>query len=105
MWSSWPWVRIRPRTWLLVLLEERQVGHHQVDAQQLGLGEHHPAIDDDDVVAVADGGHVHAELAQSAQGDYLQLLISHSDCLTLNHTRRYASTFRAILSHGIAMAG
>ena len=62
----------------LVLLEESQVGHDQVDAQQFGVGEHHPAIDDDDVVAVADGGHVHAELAQSAQGYYLQLQISHS---------------------------
>ena len=55
----------------LVLLEEGEVGHHQVDAQQLGFGEHHSAIDDDDVVAVADGGHVHAELAQSAEGNYL----------------------------------
>ena len=55
----------------LVLLEEGQVGHHQVDAQQLGFGEHHPAIDHDDVVAETYGGHVHAELAQSAQGDYL----------------------------------
>ena len=66
MWSSWPWVRMRARTCCLVLLEEGEVGHDQVDAQQLGFGEHHAAIDDDDVVAVADGGHVHAELAQSA---------------------------------------
>ena len=58
---------------LLVLLEERQVRHHQVDAQQFGPGEHHPAIDHYDVFAVTDGGHVHPELAQSAQGDYLQL--------------------------------
>ena len=55
----------------LVLLEEGQVGHHQVDAQQFGVREHHAAVDDDDVFAVADGGHVHAELAESAQGDYL----------------------------------
>ena len=34
-------------------------------------GKHHPAIDDDDVVAIADGGHVHSELAQPAQGYYL----------------------------------
>ena len=63
---------------LLVFLEVGQVGHDQVDAQQLGFGKHHAGIDDDDVVAVADGGHVHAELAQPAQGDYLQLAISHS---------------------------
>src|ERR1017187_770914 len=62
---------------LLVLLEERQVWHHQIDAQQLGSGKHHPAVDHDDVVPEPDSGHVHSELAQSAEGDYLQLLISH----------------------------
>ena len=62
-----------------VLLEESQVGHYQVYAQQLGLGEHHATIDDNDVLPVADGGHVHAELAQTAQGDYVQLVISHSN--------------------------
>ena len=62
----------------LVFLEESQVGHHQIDAQQFGVGEHHSAIDYDNVFAIADGGHVHAELAQSAQGYYLQLQISHS---------------------------
>ncbi len=72
---------------LLVFLEERQVGHNQVDAQQLGLGEHHSGIDDDDVIAVADGGHVHAKLAASAQRDYLQLQISHGDSLPTAHHR------------------
>ena len=66
----------------LVLLQEGQVGHHQIDAQQFGVGEHHSAIDDDNVFAVADGGHVHAELAESAEGDYLQLQISHSSSLS-----------------------
>src|SRR5215471_1796023 len=61
-----------------VLLEKSQVGHHQVDAEQLGIGEHHATIDDDHVIAVADGGHVHAELAESAERYHLQLLISHS---------------------------
>src|ERR1019366_3693630 len=39
-------------------------------------GEHHSAIHHDNVFTVADGGHVHAEFAQSAQGNYLQLQIS-----------------------------
>jgi hypothetical protein len=56
---------------LLQFLEVRQVGHDQVDAEQLGVGEHHPAVDDQDVVGVPDGRHVHAELAQSAQRNYL----------------------------------
>jgi hypothetical protein len=54
-----------------VLLEEGQVGHDQVDAQQFASGNIMPAIDHDDVVAVAKGHHVHAELAESAEGDYL----------------------------------
>ena len=61
-----------------VLLEESQVGHYQVYAQQLGFRKHHAAINDDDVLPVADGGHVHAELAQATQGHYVQLVISHS---------------------------
>jgi hypothetical protein len=34
-----------------------------------------PASIDDDVVAVADGHHVHAELAESAERDDLQFFI------------------------------
>ena len=33
-----------------------------------------PAVDDDDVVAIADGHQVHAELAQSAQRHNVKLL-------------------------------
>ncbi len=55
----------------LIILKERQIGHHQIDAQQLGIGEHHSAIDYDNVFAVADGGNVHAKLAEPAQGYYL----------------------------------
>jgi hypothetical protein len=62
---------------LLVLFEEREVGHDEVDAQQFGIGKHHPAVHDDHVLAVANRRHVHAELAQTAEGDYLQLVISH----------------------------
>ncbi len=38
---------------LLVLTQEGQIRGHDVDAHQLILGEHHAAVDDDDVVAVA----------------------------------------------------
>src|ERR1039458_1341558 len=55
----------------LVLLQEGEIGHDQVHAQQFVFREHHPGVDHDDFVAETDGGHVHAELAQSAQGDYL----------------------------------
>ena len=34
-----------------------------------------PAVDDDDVIPVAERHHVHPELAQTAERDYLQFLI------------------------------
>ena len=56
---------------LAVLLQIGEIGRDDIDAQQFGVGEHHPGVDDDDVVAVADGHAVHAELAQAAQRDDL----------------------------------
>ena len=51
---------------LLVFLEKGEVGHDEIDAQEFGVREHHPGVDHNDVVAEADGGHVHAEFAQTA---------------------------------------
>ena len=67
---------------LLVLFQKGEIGHNQVDAQQLVFGKHHPGVDHDDLVGVAQGGHVHAELAQSAQRNHLQLVFSHSIVLS-----------------------
>ena len=61
-----------------VLLQIREIGRDDVDAQQLVVREHHPGVHDDDVVAVADGHGVHAELAQAAERDDLQFLIGHA---------------------------
>src|SRR5262245_23460124 len=60
-----------------ILLEERQIGHHQIDTEELGIGKHHAAVHNDDVVGVPDGGHVHAELAEAAERDYLQFVVAH----------------------------
>jgi hypothetical protein len=51
---------------LLVLDEVGDVGDDDVDAEELGLGEHEAGVDDDDVVFIAEGEAVHAELAESA---------------------------------------
>jgi hypothetical protein len=51
---------------LLVLDEVGDVGDDDVDAEELGLGEHEAGIDDDDVVFIAESEAVHAELAESA---------------------------------------
>ena len=56
---------------LLVFDEVGDVGDDYVDAEKLGLGKHESGIDDDDVVFIAKGEAVHAELAESAQGDDL----------------------------------
>ena len=56
---------------LAVLREVRNVGNDNVDAEQLGLGEHQSSIDDDDVVGPANGHAIHAEFAESTQRDYL----------------------------------
>ncbi len=55
---------------LAMLLEIRNVGDDEVDSQQFGLREHHAGIDHDDVVAVAQRHHVHAELAETTEGNY-----------------------------------
>ena len=71
-------VREQQRAHMLpVFLEEGQIGRDDIDAQQFGFGKHHSGIDHDDVVAVADGHHVHPELAESAERDDLQLFIWH----------------------------
>jgi hypothetical protein len=47
----------------LILLEEGQIGHDQVDTEEFSFGKHHAGIHHDDVFAEANGRHVHAEFA------------------------------------------
>ena len=53
----------------LALLEIGDVGHDQVDAEHLLVGEHQPAVDHDDFVAVFEDVHVLADLAHPAERD------------------------------------
>ena len=53
---------------LAVLLEGRDVGDDDV-TPKFDLGKHHTRIDQYDVIARAQNQHIHAELAQSAQGN------------------------------------
>ncbi len=57
--------------------EVADVGDDDVDAEELFFGEHEAGVDDEDVVAEVKGETVHAELAESAERDYLQFFISH----------------------------
>jgi hypothetical protein len=54
---------------IAIFHQVREIRRDDIDAQQLGFGKHHAAIDDDDVVAIAQRHDVHAELAEPAQRD------------------------------------
>ena len=51
---------------LAVLQQIGEVRRDDIHTQQLGFGEHHAAVDDDDVIAIAQRHDVHSELAESA---------------------------------------
>ena len=54
--------------YLMTIFEQiGDIGNDDVDAEQFGFGEHQAGVDDDDVIALADGHAVHAELAHAAQ--------------------------------------
>ena len=52
---------------LAAFLEVGDVGHDEVDAEHLLVGEHQAAVDHDDVVAVLEHVHVLADLADAAE--------------------------------------
>src|SRR5882762_1476423 len=64
---------------ILAIFEQvRNVGDDDVDAQQLGFGEHQTGVNHDDVIAEADGHAVHTELAHPAQRNNMQFPSWHS---------------------------
>ena len=48
------------------------IGDDDVDAEQLFFGEHQAGVYDEDIVAESEREAIHAELAESAEGDHLQ---------------------------------
>ena len=56
----------------LVLHQIRHVRYHAVDAVHIVAGEGHAAVHHDDLAAVLIGGHVLADLVETAQGDDFQ---------------------------------
>jgi hypothetical protein len=57
-----------------VLNKIADVGDDDVDAEKLFLGEHETGVNDNDVVIETESEAVHAELAQAAERDNLQLV-------------------------------
>jgi hypothetical protein len=62
---------------LAIVLEIGKVGSDDIDTEEFGVWEHHTRVDDDNVVVKSDGHGVHAELAKTAEGDYLKLATGH----------------------------
>src|SRR6266542_3307044 len=54
---------------LPILHEIGNVGNDDIHAQQLGFREHHAGVDNNDVVAPAHRHAIHAEFAETAEGD------------------------------------
>ena len=50
-----------------VLAEEREVGQHQVDAVHVGVGEHEPAVDEQQLVVLLEHHAVASDLAETAE--------------------------------------
>jgi hypothetical protein len=73
-------VREDKRSYLFAILEQvADVWNDDVHTEQFGFGEHQPAINDDDVIAPADGHAIHAELAESAERYDVKLAFRHND--------------------------
>lgn len=67
-----------------VTFEKGKVRGHRVHAKVSDFREHQTGVNHDDVCAVAQHHAVHAELAESAQGDDFQcgiVCIAHAACL------------------------
>ena len=54
---------------VLVLVQVGELGQHQVDAGHVGIGEHDPAVDDDDAALDLDTGAITADLAEPSEED------------------------------------
>ena len=54
-----------------VLNQIADIGDDDVYPEQLTTGEHHAGVNNDDVVAAAQGEHVHTELAESTERNYV----------------------------------
>ena len=64
-----------------VLDEVGHIGDDEIDAVHVVPGKGHAAVHHDDLAAVLIGGHILADLVQTAQGDNFQFFCHRSDKL------------------------
>ncbi len=78
-----------------ILDQVGDIGNNNVYAQQLGFGEHKPGVNDDNVVAPANGHAIHAEFAESTEGYNLEFSYGHLQLLMLAQERQGGFKARA----------
>ena len=66
-WSSWPWVSTHASTRSAFSRSQLKSGQHQVDARHGQVGEHEPAVDDEDPPVDLEARAVAADLAEPAE--------------------------------------
>ena len=66
-WSSWPWVSDAADDVVGRSTQPGEVGQHEVDAEHVGVGEHEPAVEEQDAALDLDHGAVAADLAEAAE--------------------------------------
>ncbi len=62
---------------VLALLQVRDVGQHEVDAEVLILRKGEPCVDDEDALFVLEDGHVLADLTEPAERDHAERCLCH----------------------------
>ena len=71
MWSSCPWVMIRPLIFLLFFSRYEKSWNHFIDPEHIVIRERQPAVNDDDLILVFQRCHVLSDFVKPAQRDDL----------------------------------
>ena len=58
-----------PRTLCKRSREVGDIGNNDVDAEHVRLGKHQAAIDNDDIIAILENGHIQTDFAQTSEGN------------------------------------
>ena len=77
MWSSWPWVEENAAELAGTVGQVLEVRDDGVDAGHLGAREHHPRVDEQQMLLPLENHGVQAELAKPPQGDEPHVGIAH----------------------------
>src|SRR5262249_460077 len=104
----------QPADMLAILLQIGKIRGYDVNPKEFGLREHHPGVDHDNILAEANRHGMHAEFAQTAEWNDLQLAVAHrrisvsdwnSTCYTSTSFLRPVAGFAGTLVATVPWAG